>query len=126
MKYEGKSERIAKGKLGLPITKGYSLGTVYRVNPNTSTTYELLNFGFCPSDNTFYFNKNLKLQPEIVSKIEKMPVSSKAAEFLLELGLYAYEDVDVLLTQYNKANETVEMSKRKILNLRHTLKKEDK
>ncbi len=126
MKYDGKAERISKGKSGIPLKKGYSLGTVYRVNPNTSNTYELLNFGYCPSDSTFYFNKNVKLQKEIVSRIEKMPVSKESSEFLLELGLYNYNDIDMLLIQYNKANENVEMAKRKILNLKQTLKKEDK
>ena len=126
MKYDGKAERISKGKNGIPLKKGYSLGTVYRINPNTSNTYELLNFGFCPSDNTFYFNKNLKLPKEIVSKVEKMVISPKTSEFLLELGLYSYEDVDILLNQYAKASENAELSKRKILNLKQTLKREDK
>ena len=126
MKYNGKAERISKGKSGIPLKKGYSLGTVYRVNPNTSNTYELLNFGYCPSDNTFYFNKNVKLEKEIVIKIEKMPVSKETGQFLLDLGLYSYNEVDILLNQYNKANENVEMVKRKILNLKTTLKKEEK
>lgn len=126
MKYSGKAENIYNGKKGFPIKKGYSLGTVYKFNPNTINTYELLNFGYCPSENKFYLNKNVKLPKEIISGIEKMPVSKETEEFLLSLGLYNYDDVNMLLTQYDKAIENAELSKRKILNLKQTLKREDK
>lgn len=126
MKYNGKVENIYNGKKGFPIKKGYSLGTVYKFNTSTANTYELLNFGYCPSENKFYLNKNVKLPKEIINGIEKMPISKETEEFLLNLGLYDYNEVQMLLTQYDKARENVELSKRKILNLKQTLKKEDK
>ena len=61
-----------------------------------------------------------------MARIEAMPITPQTKEFLLALGLYDYDDVYVLLTQYDKALENAELSKRKILNLKETLKKEDK
>ena len=126
MKNNKKTEKVYGGKKGFPIKKGISLGTVYRINPNTADTYELLNFGFCSTDNSFYFNKNLSLPEDMVKRIEKLPVSEETSKFLLDLGFYAYDDVNMLLNQYSSANEHVEAVKRRILNIKDTLKKEDK
>ena len=126
MKNNRKLENIYDDEKGFPIKKGYSLGTVFTFNTETPSNYELLNFGFCPSENKFYLNKNVKLPKEIVDGIEKMPINEQTKEFLLALGLYDYKDVYILLSQYDKAVENVELSKRKILNLKETLKKDDK
>ena len=125
MKKNRKLENIYDGEKGFPIKKGYSLGTVFTFNSETPNNYELLNFGFCPSENKFYLNKNVKLPKEIVNGIEKMPMNAQTKEFLLTLGLYDYEEVYVLLAQYDKAVENVELSKRKILNLKSTLSKDN-
>ena len=122
MKYSGKKERIYQGKKLFPVKKGYSLGTVYRFDLKEPDKYELLNFGYCPSDKTFYFNKNINLPEEIVSKIEKMPISVQTSAFLSEIGLFSYDDVNMLLNQYENANQTVESFKARILNLKQTLK----
>ena len=129
MKYNGKVENIysgVEGKKKFPIKKGYSLGTVFKFNPSKPNTYELLNFGYCPSEGKFYLNNNVNLPKEIVKGVEKMPISKETKEFLLDIGLYDYEELYLLLTQYDKAIENAEFVKRKILNLKQTLKKEDK
>ena len=126
MKNNRKLENIYDGEKGFPIKKGYSLGTVFTYNSETPNKFELLNFGFSPSDNKFYLNKNVNLPKEIVNRIEEMPINAQTKEFLLALGLYDYDDVYVLLSQYDKAVEHAELSKRKILNLKETLKKDDK
>ncbi len=126
MKNNKKIEKIYDEEKRFPIRKGYSLGTVFTFNPETPNNFELLNFGFSPSDNKFYLNKNVNLPKEIVTRIEAMPKNAQTKEFLLALGLYDYDDVYVLLAQYDKALENAELSKRKILNLKETLKKEGK
>ena len=126
MKNKKKIEKIYDEEKRFPIRKGYSLGTVFTFNSESHNNFELLNFGFSPSDNKFYLNKNVNLPKEIVARIEAMPITAQTKEFLLALGLYDYDDVYVLLAQYDKALENAELSKRKILNLKETLKKENK
>ena len=110
----------------VPIKVGYSLGTVYRVNPVTNSTYEILNFGYCPIDGSFYYNRNINLPEEIVSYCESANISSAMDEQMQKMGLFSYDDVERLLNNYYRAKDDVVKSKQKILNIKETLSFQDK
>lgn len=112
MKY---SDKVEKVKCGRKLKKGYSLATVYRINPKTVSTYELLNFGYCPNIKEFYFNKNVDFPEELVKQLEKMPISKETENFLLSLGLHPYDHAEMLVSHYERAKEDVTLTRHRAL-----------
>jgi len=126
MTYDGKAEIVFLEGNSFPLMTGYSLATVFRINPKTFNTYELLNFGYCPAIKKFYFNRNITIPMEAVKKFQEMEISKDSEKIMLEYGLFSYNDVDMLLTNYENANQHFDICRYKLLNLKKVLKKDDK
>lgn len=121
MKINGKRETIIDNDKLFPYRIGYSLGTVYDVNPDTKISYKLYNFGYCPSMQKFYFNFHVHLPKEIIEYFESSPMTPKKKQEMQEIGIYQKDDVDSLLMYYNETKAQNEIAKEKTLNLRRTL-----
>lgn len=126
MKYNGDVELVYCDEMLFPMRVGYSLGTVYRVNPKTSNTYELLNFGYCPKIQEFYFNRNVNLPKKVVKLIESMNISKDSEHTIEEFDIYRYEDIAYLLNQYENMEKQKKLLRKKILNYRIVLGSDDK
>lgn len=122
MKFEGKKEIVYCEDKLLPLKIGYSLATIYMTDPNKFNRYRLLNFGYCPSDNSFYYNRNIHLPKKLIEYFEKSGKSEKILQEMQEIGICDGSDVDAILKQYNDTKIQNEIAKEKTLNLKRTLK----
>ena len=82
------------------LRTGYSVATVYFVNPETKVNYKLLNYGFCPYDNHFYYDENIHLPRDFVNYFESCEVSSENEDKMRECGLITLTEAFNLANQY--------------------------
>ncbi len=106
----------------IPFRTGYSLGTVYMLNPETHSTIKLQNFGYCPAEKEFYYNRNIHLPKEIIEYFENRCLNNKTIAQMEELGIYNSDDTDKLIRQYENSKVQTEIEKEKILNFKRTIK----
>lgn len=105
------------------IRIGYSIGTVYNINPNDYYRFELYNVGYCKSIKEFYYNKNIHLSKELIEYFEDRYIPREQLEAeMQEIGIYDGSDVDAILKQYNDTKVQNELTKEKALNLKRALK----
>ena len=84
----------------LPCALAYSIGTVFFVNPETKTNYKLLNYGFCPGDNHFYYTENVHLPRDFVNYFESCEVSLENEALMREFGLMDLNTALEIANQY--------------------------
>lgn len=122
MEFYGKKEMVYCVDKPFPIRIGYSLATVYITSPDNFYNYKLLNFGYCPSDNSFYYNRNIHLPKKLINYFEHSRKSEEIKKEMEELGILDQYDVESILNQFNKTKKENEIAKLKTLNLKTTLR----
>ena len=103
--------------------KGYSLGTVYDIDTDSFHRFKLHNFGYCPSLDTFYFNRNIHLPKKLIEYFESYCDSMEELEKKMhELGIYKLSYIYNLVLEYNKAQVNKEFCLERIRTVNSDMK----
>jgi len=122
MELDKKIEFVYYGDKFLSIKIGYSLGTVYTIDPTDYHKFKLYNVGYCKATKDFYYNRNIHLPKRLIEYFESRFHSENIEKEMEELGIYKKCDVDRLLDDYNNSMVQSEITKEKTLKLARTLK----
>ena len=118
--YGKKIEIVYDNKRLISRRIGYSLGTVYTINPFEEQRFELFNVGYLPSTKEYYYNKNVHLPKSLVEYFEsKFTSREKLEQEMRYYGIYRKDEIDMLIEDHY--NEQVQ-SKGNILSLKRFFK----
>lgn len=107
----------------IPIRVGYSIGTVYTIDPEDYHSFKLYNVGYCPSTKDFYYNRGIHLPKKLIEYFESRYHNPEILEKEMEeIGIYRKNDFDKLFEDYNNAQLQTELIREKTLSLKRGLK----
>ena len=110
-------------KKTIPFRVGYSIGTVYMIDPEDYNRFKLYNVGYCPSTQDFYYNRMIRLPKKLIEHFESRRYRGEILEKEMEeIGICKSSDVAKLFEDYQSAQIQKEIAKEKVLNLKRNLK----
>jgi hypothetical protein len=117
-KYKGKMELITFSDEDalIPVRIGYSLATLYQPHPESHNKYQLVNFGYCPSNNRFYYNDNVHLPKTLIDYFEECEISESTIKALKSAGIYDTIEIKKMLDEYYNTQNNI--TKDIILNIK--------
>ncbi len=123
MSLDKKIELVYYDEKLIPIRVGYSIGTVYTMDPEDNHRFKLYDVGYCPSTKDFYYNRGIHLPKKLIEYFES---GYHNPEFLKkemeEIGIYRKNAFTKLFEDYNNAQVQTELIREKTLSLKRGLK----
>ena len=96
------------------IRLGKHIGTVFE---RENFGVRLKNFGLMVGTGETYYNRNIHLPKKLVNHFENTVINDKLIEEMLSIGIYPFEEVDKLISEYNQKDIEKRLIKKRIENL---------